>query len=73
MPPDEELDGEIVQYDRFTLSIELGNAAMQTGRDVADLLRRVADRLDDGLPDGPRPVRDLNGNTVGYYGPGETS
>jgi hypothetical protein len=59
----------------FTLKIELGNTAMQTGADVAEAVRGVADRLD-GLygyhrleecaKDGYK-VRDINGNTVGEW------
>lgn len=59
----------------FNLSIRLGNDAMQTGRDVAEALRKAADRvesthddvnLDDwnGLSGG---IRDLNGASVGRW------
>lgn len=51
-----------------TLRINLGNAAMQTGDDVARALREMAINLDerDTLEDGLRIiVRDLNGNRVG--------
>lgn len=51
-----------------TLRINLGNAAMQTGDDVARALREVAANLDerDTLEEGLRVIiRDLNGNRVG--------
>jgi hypothetical protein len=40
-----------VMFDRFELSIELGNDAMQGGPDVAEALREVADRIENGLED----------------------
>ena len=53
---------------KFTLTITLGNDAMQLPEDVADALRRVADKLptsfaaaDEGI------IRDLNGNNVGDW------
>lgn len=56
---------------KFTLSIELGNAAMRKRRDVARALRDVAARLtrrsDDGALMGTGLVRDENGNTVGEW------
>lgn len=54
-------------FDRFTLAIELGNAAMQSGPDVADALRTVADKIEHGL-EARGPIIDANGNTVGTYG-----
>lgn len=55
-------------FDTFTLEIELGNAAMQDGPDVARALRDVADRIENGL-EARGKIRDENGNTVGTYGP----
>jgi hypothetical protein len=55
-------------YDRFDLSIELGNDAMQDGLDVAAALREIADRIEHDL-EARGKVRDANGNTVGEYGP----
>jgi DUF917 family protein len=49
----------------FTLTIQLGNAAMQTGEDVAEALARVADSLQGGVQSGT--IRDVNGNTVGSW------
>jgi hypothetical protein len=56
--------------DEFYLSIELGNAAMQTPDQVAVALREVADKLTDrgdfAFPEGGK-LRDYNGNTVGEW------
>lgn len=57
----------------FTLTIKLGNAEMQTGDDVAEALRSVAESLDGwdtSLEESwasPRVIRDLNGNQVGTW------
>lgn len=57
--------------DRFTLTIELGNDAMQAGPDVAAALRAVADRIESDLlaasDEGRGTIRDANGNTVGRW------
>jgi hypothetical protein len=60
--------------DQFSLTIELGNDAMQSTTDVADALRAVADYIAGigDLPDGDwhldaGSVRDMNGNTVGSW------
>jgi hypothetical protein len=56
--------------DEFTLTITLGNDAMQTGGDVAEALREVAGRIDDrrgGLFEDSGRIRDANGNTVGEW------
>lgn len=50
---------------KFTLTIRLGNAAMQTGDDVAAALAGVTDSLLAGVTSGT--IRDLNGNTVGSW------
>lgn len=57
-----------VMFDRFDLHIELGNEAMQSGPDVADALRTVADKIEHDL-EAQGAIRDANGNTVGAYGP----
>lgn len=49
----------------FTTTIQLGNAAMYSGSDVATALREVATRLDNG--DSCGVVMDENGNTVGQW------
>ena len=49
----------------FRLVIALGNAAVHTEADVADLLRSVARKLDSGAGNGS--ILDTNGNTVGSY------
>lgn len=57
----------------FTLHISLGDDGMQTGTEVAEALRGVADRVLgvsnwgplDGSHEGT--IRDLNGNTVGNW------
>jgi hypothetical protein len=55
--------------EKFSLDIDLGNAAMQSPRGVADALRRTADQISaiDGYP-GEGMIRDLNGNRVGGWG-----
>ena len=51
----------------FTITIELGNAAMETAEDIAAALRKLADQLDQGqhVPHQTRCVKDVNGNVVG--------
>ena len=52
------------------LKINSENAAFdQEGQEVARILRGLADRLEnlDKLQESQLPLRDLNGNTVGYY------
>lgn len=59
----------------FTVEIELGNDAMQTGEDLAHALRGVAAKIEDcsrPVEDWPAsvrtgPIRDVNGNTVGRW------
>lgn len=57
----------------FSLTIRLGNDAMQTPADIAAALRDVADRLADGYDPvselGPHEgvIRDVNGNRVGTW------
>lgn len=56
---------------KFTLSIELGNEAMQDSEDVAHALRTVAGKVAEyyaPLEGGERgSIRDLNGNTCGSW------
>lgn len=55
---------------KFKLEIELGNDAMQSGRDVADALNNVAFQLQDvtmRLEEMGGMVVDENGNTVGAW------
>ena len=57
------------QADRFTLAIDLGNDAMQTGSDLANTLRDFAGGLylrDALIPDSGN-IRDVSGNTVGSW------
>lgn len=49
----------------FTVTIELGNEAMQDEIDIAEALGKIVDQLDRCEPTGL--VRDRNGNTVGRY------
>ena len=52
------------------LKIETDNQAFdQEGQEVARILRGLADRLEnlDKLQECQQPLRDLNGNLVGYY------
>jgi hypothetical protein len=57
----------------FTLTIELGNDAMQTGADIGASLQSVAERLiaDDVTFTGGTTqhvnIRDANSNTVGKW------
>lgn len=51
----------------FSLEIRLGNAAMRTPEDVADALRRTADRLEGAQECLRAEIRDLNGNVVGSW------
>jgi hypothetical protein len=60
---------------KFKLTIELGDDAMQTGRDVASALRDVAEKLAmiDGELKGADSydkagrISDINGNIVGNW------
>ena len=52
------------------LKLETDNQAFdQEGQEVARILRLLADRLEhlDKLQESQLPLKDLNGNTVGYY------
>lgn len=59
---------------KFQLHIYLGNAAMLTYADVAAVLRRVAqtleqygEEIEQAGPYAIHPIRDLNGNPVGSW------
>ncbi len=54
----------------FILTIELGNDAMQTGYDVAEALRVVANKIQDhdASEDYGNRIGDMNGNKVGEWG-----
>lgn len=52
-------------FETLTISIELGNDAMQTPAQAADALRTVADRIENNTLSGV--VVDDNGNTVGHW------
>lgn len=54
----------------FTVNIQLGNAEMLTGPDVAGALRQVARAIGGKGEldfDGPSRIFDINGNTVGTF------
>ncbi len=51
--------------DTFTVVIELGNDAMQGGRDVSRALHKIADRVAQGDEDGK--IMDDNGNSTGNF------
>jgi len=54
----------------FKIRIKTDNQAFdQEGQEVARILRDLADKLEhlDKLQESQLPLRDLNGNTVGYY------
>jgi hypothetical protein len=56
----------------FTLNIELGNEAMQTGLDVAEALKKVAKKIymfggEDELIGCGGKIMDGNGNSVGSW------
>ena len=50
---------------KFTLSITLGNEAMETADDIATALEMVAGRLHDCCTAGS--IYDTNGNKVGQF------
>lgn len=64
-------DVELVEDAKeFTLKIELGNAAMETPRDIAKALREAAGRLEcvaDDATSASAPIYDENGNRVGKW------
>jgi hypothetical protein len=52
-------------HGKFTLSIQLGNEAMETADDIATALEMVAGRLHDGCDAGS--IHDVNGTKVGQF------
>jgi cytochrome c-type biogenesis protein CcmH/NrfF len=54
-----------MDYDKFVLTINIGNDAMQSNLDIALALREVADRVEEGQNTGK--IQDYNGNKVGRY------
>jgi hypothetical protein len=58
---------------QLTVTITMGNDAMQTGEDLADALRRVAKEVEDLRMTEAHAerlsgrIRDVNGNTVGGW------
>jgi hypothetical protein len=59
--------------DRFTLSVEVGTTGLVDAADVGCMLQTIGQVLvATGMPDGPRPIRNADGQVVGYFGPGET-
>lgn len=60
---------------KFTLTIDLGNEAMRSGADVANVLGKLARRIElreDGYGDSLTPngfvaIFDANGNTIGQW------
>lgn len=55
---------------RFVLEVEPGNEAMQTTRDVVEVLHQAAEaihRVEHMAWEGEGKIRDRNGNTVGRY------
>jgi hypothetical protein len=55
---------------RFVLEIKIGNAAVETWDDVADLIRKEADKIegcDRPLVTEHDKIHDRNGNTVGKW------
>ena len=54
-----------MDYDKFVLTINIGNECMQSNLDIASALREVADRVEEGRNMGK--IHDCNGNKVGRY------
>lgn len=59
--------GEFEMADRMIIEIDMGNAAFDENAsgEMARILRDLADRLDNGIPDRTN-VFDINGNRIGY-------
>lgn len=53
----------------FRLFIDTDNDAFNPdpGPELARLLRKIADRIEDDVPDHYRTILDINGNDVGRY------
>lgn len=54
-----------MDYEKFVLTINIGNDAMQSNHDIAQALREVADSVEEGHNMGK--IHDYNGNRVGRY------
>jgi len=53
---------------KFALEIEMGNEAMRTRAHLATALREAAKQVAvDGRAGSDGIIRDINGNTVGYW------
>lgn len=56
---------------KFMVEIELGNASMTTGNDVAQALEILAEQIEDeslhSSSEWGGSIRDVNGNTVGNW------
>lgn len=51
---------------KFVVEINTDNSAFENGHnEISRILREVADKVEQGHPQGP--TRDINGNTVGYF------
>lgn len=53
--------------EQFKLTIRLGNEAMQDSDDIAEALRRSADRIEQRDNAAEGAILDRNGNTVGSF------
>ena len=53
--------------DKFTLTISLGNDAMQDYYDIAEALTRLGALMADYGDDTPKSIIDQNGNYVGQW------
>jgi len=54
-------------YDKFILTIDLGNAEMCERHHVADALRKVTDSILNNDDYDSKNIKDVNGNTVGRW------
>ncbi len=57
---------------KLTIRIEMGNAAFEDAGELGRILQEVADRLSSPFLIGrrtevARPIKDINGNTVGEW------
>lgn len=61
------MDTDQIDGTEFTLTLKLGNAAMQTPSDIAEALRTVASRLDTAGVYANEIIMDQNGARVGSW------
>jgi hypothetical protein len=54
-------------HGKFSLSIALGNAAMQDHDDIARVMDELSKTIHNGFPRDSGKIRDDNGNTVGEW------